>query len=392
MNEAHVMGLVAAAVAFVAALLLVPTMRVVALKGGVTDKPGGRKLQRAPVPLLGGVGVTLAAVAGVLLAAKLRLDYVPSPVGTTRVLVAGGLMFAIGLVDDLFKDRVGPLPKFVAQFVAVVILFLPSYTKLVAGEFGPGNTFYLFATTLWFLTVVNAVNFVDNMNGLCSGLGMISLLVGLFGLTGATDVRYTLMAGGLGGALLGFLPWNYPKARIYLGDTGSHVAGFFLALLSLEFTGGFMGTGSRLLGLDAFVPAMLVLGVPLFDLLFSVVRRHRERRPIFHGDARHLSHRLVGAGLDPASAVMLLWGVHLILTAWGVVAVGMSAPARYAIVAVVLLFLAVLSAILVRIERARGRPAAAVAREETPSGSANGAAVGGGDPSVVRSGRRASRS
>ena len=114
-----------------------------------------------------------------------------------------------------------------------------------------------------------------------------------------------------------------------------------------------MSEGSVLFGIDAFIPAMLVLGLPLFDLLFSVVRRRVEGRPVFHGDARHLSHRLVGAGLDRGSAVMLLWGVHLIVTAFGVVALTESTISRYAIVAVVLAFLAVLSGILVRIEKRR---------------------------------------
>lgn len=173
-----------------------------------------------------------------------------------------------------------------------------------------------------------------------------------------------MVAGGLGGALLGFLPYNYPKARLYLGDAGSHLAGYFLAVLSLEFTAGFMSGGARLLGIDAFVPAMLVLGLPLFDLLFSVVRRAMEGRPVFHGDARHLSHRLVGAGLDAPSAVLLLWGVHLILTAWGVIAIGQTPLARYAMVAVVLVFLGILSGILVRVERARNPQQAPV--DETP--------------------------
>jgi hypothetical protein len=116
-----------------------------------------------------------------------------------------------------------------------------------------------------------------------------------------------------------------------------------------------MSAGARFYGLDAFVPAMLLLGIPLFDILFSVVNRWREERPLFHGDARHLSHRLVGAGLDPASAVLLLWGVHLILTAWGVVALLQGASSRYAILAVILAFLGTMSAILVRIEESRAK-------------------------------------
>lgn len=351
MNAGQLHGLLAASVAVVAALLLVPACRLLALALGVVDKPGGRKDQQAPVPLLGGVAVLLAAMAGALYAARnaggahtfLAPEFM-------KVVAAGGLIFLIGLVDDLFKDKVGPLPKFIGQFCGVVLLFGDRFANVLAGDATFGEGLHLAATTLWFLTVVNAVNFVDNMNGLCAGLSMTSFLVGLFGLSGGADGRYTLIAGGLGGALLGFLPYNYPKARIYLGDAGSHLAGFFLALVTLEFTGGFLSAGARFFGLDAFVPAMLLLGLPLFDLLFSVVHRWRERRPLFAGDARHLSHRLAGAGLDKASAVMLLWGVHLILAAWGVMALEHGAIGRYAMIAVILLFLGVLSSILVRIE------------------------------------------
>lgn len=361
----QLVGLLAAGVAFMAALAVVPLVRRFALAFDVVDRPGGRKTQRQPVPLLGGAGVLIAAVAGIAVASMCLLRDQPTGMaGTGRVLLGGGLMFAIGLIDDWFKDRIGPLPKFVCQFIAVVLLFSPQYLRLMSGEATAGNVVHLFAITLWFLTVVNAVNFVDNMNGLCAGLSTISLLVGLFGLSQSQDVRYAVVAGGLGGALLGFLPYNYPKARLYLGDAGSHLAGYFLAVLSLEFTAGFMSGGARLLGIDAFVPAMLVLGLPLFDLLFSVVRRAMEGRPVFHGDARHLSHRLVGAGLDAPSAVLLLWGVHLILTAWGVIAIGQTPLARYAMVAVVLVFLGILSGILVRVERARNPQQAPV--DETP--------------------------
>jgi UDP-GlcNAc:undecaprenyl-phosphate GlcNAc-1-phosphate transferase len=270
----------------------------------------------------------------------------------------------------VFKDRFGPLPKFICQLVAVLVLFGPNYMDVVEGNQPPKAMFHLLAVTLWFLTVVNAVNFVDNMDGLCAGLAMISLLTGLFGLG----------TGALGGALLGFLFYNFPHARIYLGDAGSHVAGFFLAILSLEFTAGFFGKDARFYGIDAFVPAMLLLGIPLYDILFSVVCRLRERRPLFHGDARHLSHRLVGAGLDRTSAVLLLWGVHLILVAAGVSALAKGPGGRFATLSVILVFLGVLSAILVRVERrrterlARAGDGERLPRDEQPgaNGSGNG--------------------
>jgi len=351
------LGLLAAGIAFVSGLVLVPILRRVALATGVVDAPdapGGRKFQREPVPLLGGVAVALAACVAL---AVVTWDN-PSARTTfpqhTNIICAAALTFLIGLVDDIFKDRIGPLPKFIGQTIAVLVLFGPNWLQVLQGDATSGELFHVLALTLWFLTVVNAVNFIDNMNGLCSGVAMISLLVGLVGVAGMNTARWAVLAGALGGGMAGFIPSNYPKARIYLGDAGSHLAGFFLALLSLQFTAGFLSAGRDLFGLDAFIPAMLLLGLPLFDLLFSVVRRHHERRPLFHGDARHLSHRLVGAGLDPGSAVMLLWGVHLMLAASGVVAFEYEAAGRWTIFAVVLIIMSIFAAILVRVER--GRP------------------------------------
>jgi UDP-GlcNAc:undecaprenyl-phosphate GlcNAc-1-phosphate transferase len=357
MNDGQRIGLMAALCAIGAALVLVPFFRSVAQRLGVVDRPdrrpGGRKTQKQPVPLLGGVAVTFSAVlavVGMLLLHPLARDVSFAQYG--QVMLAGTLIFVMGLADDVFKDRFGPLPKFICQLAAVLVLFGPNYMDVVEGNQQPKALLHLLAVTLWFLTVVNAVNFVDNMDGLCAGLAMISLLTGLFGL-GTADARAALVAGALGGGLLGFLFYNFPKARIYLGDAGSHVAGFFLAILSLEFTAGFFGKDARFFGIDAFVPAMLLLGIPLFDILFSVVCRLKERRPLFHGDARHLSHRLVGAGLDRTSAVLLLWGVHLILVAAGVSALAEGPGGRFATFSVVLVFLGVLSAILVRVERRR---------------------------------------
>ncbi|MBK6940999.1 MAG: undecaprenyl/decaprenyl-phosphate alpha-N-acetylglucosaminyl 1-phosphate transferase [Planctomycetes bacterium] len=353
MNAGQELGLLGAGVAFVAALVLVPIARRAALALDVVDKPGGRKTQRAPVPLLGGVAVALAAVVGVLVTRALQGGSAAVAfTGFERVLAVTAIVFLVGLVDDVFKDRIGPLPKFLAQFLAVVILFHESFARAVMFDARAGDVFYLVAITLWFLTVVNAVNFVDNMNGLCAGLATASLLVGLFGL-GSAEARTALCAGALGGALLGFLPFNFPKARIYLGDAGSHLAGFALAYLSITFTEGFLSGTEASLGLHGFVPATLLLGLPLYDLLFSVVRRWRERRPLFHGDNRHLSHRLVGAGLDPVAAVLLLWGTHLMLAAAAVVTLPLNATGRYVWLFVILIALSVLAAWLVRADARR---------------------------------------
>src|SRR5581483_3850101 len=207
-------------------------------------------------------------------------------------------MLGVGLADDLTELR--PAVKFSAQLAIATIVAL-SGARITL--FVPSLAFSYAVTVLWILTVINAFNFMDNMNGLCSGLGAI----GAFYLAtiAAAQGQYlvALVAFLTFGALLGFLPYNFPNARAFLGDAGSHLIGYLLAVLAIlpHFYSAHHPRRRAVL-----IP-LLVLAVPLFDLVWVVLLRWRRGQPFYVGDTNHLSHRLVRSGLSRSGAVILIW-------------------------------------------------------------------------------------
>jgi UDP-GlcNAc:undecaprenyl-phosphate GlcNAc-1-phosphate transferase len=199
-----------------------------------------------------------------------------------------------------------PLPKFIGQlFVAVAVAMACKRITL----FVHSDVFSYAITILWILTVINAFNFMDNMNGLCAGLGAISAL--LFGIIAAANGEYLVATVGflMCGALIGFLPWNFPNARAFLGDAGSHLVGYLLAVMAI-LPHFYNKQNPHPL---AVLSPLLVLAIPLVDLAQVVIFRTLHRRPFWIGDTNHLSHRLVRAGLSRTRAVLLLWMIAVMV-------------------------------------------------------------------------------
>jgi len=174
------------------------------------------------------------------------------------------------------------------------------------------NLYFSYAITiLWLLTVINAFNFMDNMNGLCSGLGAIGAF--LFAIIAAAHGEYLVAIIGflMCGALAGFLPWNFPDARAFLGDAGSHLVGYLLAVMAV-LPHFYTKQNPRPL---AVLSPLLVLAVPLADLAWVVLLRTRQRRPFWIGDTNHLSHRLVRAGFSQTRAVLVIWLIAAVIGA-----------------------------------------------------------------------------
>jgi UDP-GlcNAc:undecaprenyl-phosphate GlcNAc-1-phosphate transferase len=164
-------------------------------------------------------------------------------------------------------------------------------------------------TVLWIVTITNAMNFLDNMDGLCAGVGFVCAL--LFGFMAGVQDQYfvCVLSLALAGALLGFLPFNFKPASIFLGDGGSHFVGYLLAVLPI--LGTFYHEGTPTL-LPVLIP-LLVLAVPLFDLMMVMWIRLRKGQPVHVGDANHISHRLVRLGLPQSWAVTLIYLITLTL-------------------------------------------------------------------------------
>ena len=304
--------LAAFASAVVTALLTLPLWRRWCLHVGLVDDPGHRKIHATTIPLAGGLAV-LTGLLLPLLTATVLLKLNGSSIANAGLLAYGldkralqlaaiafGAMgmVVLGLLDDQYELK--PLTKFSGQLLVAGVV---AYSGVRITLFVPNLAFSYAVTMLWLLTVINAFNFMDNMNGLCAGLGAIS--AGLFALIAAGEGQYlvALLAFLTCGALLGFLPHNFPRARAFLGDSGSHLVGYLLAVLAILPHFYHRGQPHPLVVLTP----LLVLAVPLADLVWVVIVRTRRGKPFYIGDTNHLSHRLVRAGLNPAAAVLLIW-------------------------------------------------------------------------------------
>lgn len=297
---------------FLATLAAVPVWRAWCRRAGWVDEPGHRKIHQAPVPLAGGLAVlTGMAVPLALGALALQLGWLDLPTrgafghGYARrapqllVLLAGALgMVGLGWWDDRYELR--PAAKFLGQ---VLIALAVAAAGVRATLFVPSLVFSLAVTTLWIVTVTNAFNFLDNMNGLCAGVGALG--AGCFALKAAVGGQYLVAALALlvTAALAGFLPYNFPRATVFLGDAGSHLVGYLLAVLAILPDYYSPAHPVR----TAVLNPLLILAVPLGDLVRVVVWRWWHGRPVYVGDTNHLSHLLVRRGLRPTTAVLLIW-------------------------------------------------------------------------------------
>ncbi len=324
--------LVAVLSAGVVSAASLPLWRRWCLRTGLMDDPGHRKIHDQAVPLAGGLAVATGLVLPTVLAAVLlwwqgsvdgfRLisqDALPAvssaPLNSNAAfllryglnrralelagILAGALgMLAVGWLDDQRELR--PKAKFIGQFL---VAFLVAASGVRITLFVPNVVFHYTITILWILTVVNAFNFMDNMNGLCAGLGAIGAWY--FATLSAAQGQYLvgLIAFLTFGALLGFLPYNFPRARAFLGDAGSHLVGYLLAVLAVL---PHFYTARHPRPWAVLIP-LLVLAVPLVDLVWVVLLRWRKGQPFYIGDTNHLSHRLVRLGLTRGRAVVVIW-------------------------------------------------------------------------------------
>jgi UDP-GlcNAc:undecaprenyl-phosphate GlcNAc-1-phosphate transferase len=306
--------MVIAVVATLAVLLtamLTPVVRAAALGAGLVRQAQTDRWHRRPTPAIGGVAIYVGwgialGVGYVLfpdaidpLAARAPQARIPwSP--REGLLAGGTFIFLAGLLDDLLTLK--PLQKLTAQVVAAGMLVLSGIGVWATGQYVIDALLSVF----WFVAIANAMNLLDNMDGLAGGIaaiaaGYLSLLFYLEGQTGLL-----LLSLAFCGSLVGFLTHNYPPARIFMGDSGSLFLGLFLAGLSLSPTPG----SSRSLFAVMAVP-VLILAIPILDTTLVTVGRVLEGRPIAQGGKDHTSHRLVALGASEERALWLLWSLAL---------------------------------------------------------------------------------
>ena len=286
---------VAALTAFTISFALTPVVRRTAVRCGWVTRPVEERWGRRIVARLGGVAMFLGFLAAVLLWVPLR----PPVLG---LLVGTALVFVLGLLDDL--RRMPPYTKLIGQLlIGCVVVLSGIHIELIQWSW-----LSIPLSVFWFVLVMNAFNLLDNMDGLAAGVGAIA--AGFCTWHAALSQQWIVVSLGmiLCGACLGFLLFNFPPAKIYMGDSGSHLLGLSLAVLALM---GSWRHSTQLLSVLA-VP-VLVLAVPIFDTCFVTIQRLRHRQHPFAGGTDHISHRLAVLGLKPRQVVVALYGISACL-------------------------------------------------------------------------------
>ncbi len=298
---------IVAGLALVLTAVLTPVVRGAAMAGGMVRQVQSDRWHRSPTPAIGGVaiflGFGLAVGIGYVLdpngvqGLMARPSQAVLPLSTWEGLVLGATVaFLVGLVDDFV--HLPPVPKLLGQVVAALILLLSGIGVWLTGVYAVDAAISL----LWFVALTNALNLLDNMDGLAAGTAAIAgaYLAVLFFLEGALGLA--ILSCGFSAALVGFLAHNYPPARIFMGDSGSLFLGLFLAGLALAPAPGL----SRSLAAVLAAPVLL-LGVPILDTTLVTVGRILEGRPVSQGGKDHTSHRFVALGMGEKPTLWLLW-------------------------------------------------------------------------------------
>jgi UDP-GlcNAc:undecaprenyl-phosphate GlcNAc-1-phosphate transferase len=306
-------------------LALTPVVIRAAERWGALDLPNERKVHVVPTPHLGGVAIygTFAVAAGLalLLSVRLRTSFEESMPFWLSLAAGGSLVFLLGLYDDLRHASVWM--KFAVQFGAAALVMFWGDVKIeqIGNPFDgpiPLGWLWIPLTALWIVGVTNAFNLIDGLDGLAGGVSFISVLtIFVISIVSGGRSLVVLVTAALAGALLGFLRYNAHPARIFLGDCGSMFLGYLLAVLSV------VGVSKRTTTLALLIP-ILVVGLPVFDTLYAMVRRllvkvvkEGDWSPsamlaMFRADKAHIHHTLMEMGYTYRKAVVVLYGLSAV--------------------------------------------------------------------------------
>ncbi len=266
---------------------------------------GGRKAHTMPVPRVGGIAIVLAYVATFAIAFSLPFSYsvvlhkaLPNILALTLV---GSVVFLTGVVDDLvgltaWQKLIGLGGASVLAYFAGIHVDIPMLRGLPAW---PGVGFAL--TVIWLIGCANAFNLIDGVDGLAAGIGLVATVTMLIAALTQGNLPLALATMPLAGCLLGFLRYNFNRASVYLGDSGSLLIGFLLGCFGALWS-------EKSVTMVALTAPVLALSVPLLDVLLSISRRYLRNRPIFQADRGHIHHKLLDRGLSPRAAVLTMYG------------------------------------------------------------------------------------
>ena len=306
-------------IAFIVSFLTTPLAIKIAPKIGAMDIPkDNRRMHSKPMPRFGGMAIYLGTMCSILYFLRGN-DHLPA------ILIGGTLIYGLGVADDIVDGGLNAKLKFACQtVVAVLMYYMGLRIEFITNYFGGGGHWQFgtalcfIVTILWIVGITNTLNLIDGLDGLASGVAAIAALSIAYVAYIHGD-RYGMMVVCLGmmalaGGSLGFLPYNFYPAKLFMGDSGSLFLGFMIAIFSV------ISPLKRSTLLAVIVP-VLVLGIPIFDTALAIIRRLISGRPIMAPDKEHLHHHLMRLGYGQRRAVLMIYGISIIM---GMAAILMS--------------------------------------------------------------------
>jgi UDP-GlcNAc:undecaprenyl-phosphate/decaprenyl-phosphate GlcNAc-1-phosphate transferase len=288
-------------VCFISSILITPVVKKLAFKIGATDKPNQRKVHQKIMPRLGGLAIYISFVIGVIITQPNSTN-----LNTLNAIMIGSAIVVItGILDDMFE--LSAKIKFLAQIVAaaVVIFYGGVQVEFINLPFSDGQLEFGFLsipiTFLWIVGITNAINLIDGLDGLAAGVSSIALITISVMAILIPNPFVVVMGAILLASTLGFLIFNFYPAKIFMGDTGALFLGYMIAVLSL--------LGFKNVTMISLIIPVIILGVPISDTFFAILRRIVNKKPLSAPDKSHLHHCLLGLGFSHRQTVLLIYAL-----------------------------------------------------------------------------------
>lgn len=337
-------------VALLATLLATPLAKYIAQHLGAIDKPDERRINKVPIPRMGGIGIALGLVAAVAVqVAGTKLlgwptVFVPhmqlQGVDYKLLTVAVVIVFLTGAIDDVRNLK--PRQKLLGQILAACVaaasgLVIGNVANPFTAELIPIGWLAYPITVVYLVAFTNVINLIDGLDGLAAGITAISCAAMFYLSYEAHQIDAAVLACILAGCCLGFLRYNFNPASIFMGDCGSNMLGFLLGVIAL------LGV-NRVAAATTLIVPLVIAGVPIIDTFAAIVRRRRGHTAISQADTGHIQHRLIKQGFDQKQAALMIYGWSILLAAGAIVMTKVALPLRF----VVFILLVGVSAVFIR--------------------------------------------
>lgn len=337
-------------VALLATLLATPLAKCIAQHLGAIDKPDERRINKVPIPRMGGIGIALGLVAAVAVqVAGTKLlgwptVFVPhmqlQGVDYKLLTVAVVIVFLTGAIDDVRNLK--PRQKLLGQILAACVaaasgLVIGNIANPFTAELIPIGWLAYPITVVYLVAFTNVINLIDGLDGLAAGITAISCAAMLYLSYEAHQIDATVLACILAGCCLGFLRYNFNPASIFMGDCGSNMLGFLLGVIAL------LGV-NRVAAATTLIVPLVIAGVPIIDTFAAIVRRRRGHTAISQADTGHIQHRLIKQGFDQKQAALMIYGWSILLAAGAIIMTKVALPLRF----VVFILLVGVSAVFIK--------------------------------------------